>query len=84
VVAKRRTTPEAGETWTASRCRRSRGRARKGFAIRETIGMFGARLLNDIYERPEFYFVRREIARTDAEIKLTSASSCSRSIRRRS
>lgn len=42
---------------------------KKGFAIRETIGMFGARLLNDIYERPEFYFVRREIARTDAELK---------------
>lgn len=38
-------------------------------AIRETPGMFGARLLADIYERPEFYFVRREIARTDAEIK---------------
>jgi hypothetical protein len=34
---------------------------KKGFAIRETIAMYGARLLNDIYERPEFYYVRREI-----------------------
>lgn len=42
---------------------------KKGFAIRETPGMYGARLLADIYERPDFYFVRREIARTDAEIK---------------
>jgi hypothetical protein len=42
---------------------------KKGFAIRETVGMFGARLLADIYERPDFYFVRREIVRTDAEIQ---------------
>jgi len=41
---------------------------RKGFAIRETVEMFGARLLTDIYERPEFYFVRREISRTDKDI----------------
>lgn len=42
---------------------------KKGFSIKETVGMYGARLLADIYERPEFYFARREIARTDAEIK---------------
>lgn len=42
---------------------------KKGFAIRESVEMFGARLLQDIYARPEFYFVRREIARTDAEIR---------------
>lgn len=42
---------------------------KKGFAIRETIGMFSARLLADIYERPEFYFVRREIPRTDKDIR---------------
>lgn len=42
---------------------------KKGFSIRETVGMFGARLLQDIYERPDFYFVRREIARTEAEIR---------------
>lgn len=42
---------------------------KKGFAIRETIEMYGARLLADIYERPEFYFARREISRTDADIQ---------------
>ena len=42
---------------------------KKGFAIRETVRMFSARLLKDIQERPEFYFARREIARTDADIK---------------
>lgn len=41
---------------------------KKGFAIRETVGMYSARLLQDIYERPEFYFRRREIARTDADL----------------
>jgi hypothetical protein len=42
---------------------------KKGFAIRETVDMFGARLMQDIYERPDFYFVRREIARTDLDLK---------------
>lgn len=42
---------------------------KKGFAIRETPAMYGARLLNDIYERPEFYFQRKEIARSDADLK---------------
>lgn len=41
---------------------------KKGFAIRETIDMYSARLLQDIYERPDFYFQRREIVRTDAEL----------------
>lgn len=41
---------------------------KKGFAIKETIEMYGARLLQDIYADPTKYFVRREIARTDAEI----------------
>ena len=35
--------------------------------IRETPTMFGARLLADIYERPEHYFQRREIARNDKQ-----------------
>ena len=39
------------------------------FAIRETPDMFGARLLKDITERPEFYFRCIELARTDAELK---------------
>lgn len=42
---------------------------KKGFAIKETVEMFGARLLQDIYERPDFYFARREIARTQAELR---------------
>lgn len=41
---------------------------KKGFAIRETIDMYGARLLADIQERPGFYFQRREIARTDKDL----------------
>lgn len=39
------------------------------FAVRETPEMFGARLLVDISERPEFYFARREISRTAKELK---------------
>ncbi|HDY89737.1 MAG TPA: PD-(D/E)XK nuclease family protein [bacterium] len=39
------------------------------FAIRETPDMFGARLLKDIGERPEFYFCRKEIARTESDLK---------------
>lgn len=39
------------------------------FAVRETPEMFGTRLLADIVERPEFYFARRDISRTDAELK---------------
>lgn len=42
---------------------------KKGFAIRETVEMFAARLLQDIYARPDHYFARREIARTAEEIR---------------
>jgi len=42
---------------------------KKGFAIRETVEMFGARLLADIHTRPEFYYARKEIVRTDQEIR---------------
>ena len=42
---------------------------KKGFAIRESVSMYGARLLDDIYERPEFYYARREIARTDKDLE---------------
>jgi hypothetical protein len=42
---------------------------KKGFAIRETPEMFGVRLLQDIYDRPGFYFVRREISRTDKDLE---------------
>lgn len=34
----------------------------------ETSEMFGARLLADIAERPEFYFAQREVSRTDHEL----------------
>lgn len=39
------------------------------FAIRETPEMFGARLLKDITERPEFYFCQKEIPRTADDLK---------------
>lgn len=39
------------------------------FAIKETPEMFGARLLQDITERPEFYFACKQITRTDKEMK---------------
>ncbi len=38
------------------------------FAIRETPEMFGARLLQDMTERPEFYFANREVNCTDDEM----------------
>jgi len=38
-------------------------------AVRETPTMYAARLLSDIYERPEFYFARKEIARTDQDLR---------------
>jgi hypothetical protein len=39
------------------------------FAVRETPEMYGARLLQDITQRPEFYFARREIAHTANDIE---------------
>ena len=44
------------------------GKKEGTFTIRETPDMYGARLLQDIGERPEFYFCRKEIPRTDADI----------------
>lgn len=41
---------------------------KKGFAIRETLEMFSARLLQDIYANSDKYFQRKEIARTDADL----------------
>jgi len=35
----------------------------------ETPEMFGARLLSDIAERPDFYFAQREIPRTDEQLE---------------
>lgn len=45
------------------------GKKEGSFAIRETPEMYGARLLADIYEQPENYFCRREISRTDKDIR---------------
>ena len=45
------------------------GKKEGTFAIRETPGMFGARLLADIGERPDFYFARKELARTELDFK---------------
>ena len=46
-----------------------RGAKEGTFAIRETPDMYGARLLKDIAERPEFYFARKEITRTAQDLK---------------
>ena len=39
------------------------------FAIRETPDMFGARLLQDIVNRTDFYFARRELSKTADEME---------------
>ena len=39
------------------------------FAIRETVEMYCARLMNDIHEDPARFFQRREIARSEAELR---------------
>ncbi len=45
------------------------GKKERTFAIRETPEMYGARLLADIAERPEYYFVRHPIPKTDADLE---------------
>jgi len=42
---------------------------KRGFAIRETPEMYGARLLADIAERPDHYFARREVSHTEQELE---------------
>lgn len=42
----------------------------KGWAIHETVQMFGARLLNEMTNNPERFFQRREIARTDRQLQM--------------
>ena len=46
-----------------------RGAKEGTFTIHETPDMYGARLLEDITKRPEFYFRCVELTRTDAELK---------------
>jgi hypothetical protein len=53
--------------------------AEKGYVLQariQTPEEFGARLLKDIGERPDFYFGRREIARTDAELATYQREVC--------
>jgi hypothetical protein len=40
---------------------------KNGWTLRETVTMFGSRLMADIAERPEFYFRRRIVVRTMEE-----------------
>lgn len=42
---------------------------KKGFAIRETPEMFGGRLFDDMSQRPDYYFGRKPITRTEHEIE---------------
>ena len=44
------------------------GKKEGTFAIHETSEMFGARLLQDIVERSEFYFACKELTKTDLDI----------------
>jgi len=41
---------------------------KKGVALKETVSMFAARLLDDITERPAHYFQRKEIVRSQKEL----------------
>jgi len=45
------------------------GKKEGTFAIRETPEMYGARLLADIVERPDFYFGRRELTKIDVQME---------------
>lgn len=45
------------------------GKKEGTFAIYETPEMFGARLLQDVVERPEFYFQEKELSRTSYEME---------------
>lgn len=49
---------------------------KRGFAIRETPEMYGARLLTDIAGRPSHYFEQREIARTDDQLAAYERDLC--------
>lgn len=44
------------------------GKKEKTYAIYETPDMFGARLLADVVERPEFYFQQKELCRTPEQM----------------
>ena len=42
---------------------------KQGIAVQETPEMYGARLLRDITERPEFYFAQRTLSKTDQDLQ---------------
>ena len=42
---------------------------KKGFAIRETPNMFGARLFRDYSDRPDYYFARHPISRNSVDME---------------
>ena len=44
-----------------------------GDSVIETAEMYGARLIQDIGERPEHYFAQREVSRTDKELEVFQA-----------
>ena len=39
------------------------------FQLRESISMYGARILSDIYEDPDKYFMRKEVVVTESELQ---------------
>ena len=45
------------------------GKKEGTFAVRETPDMFGARLLKDVVDRTDFYFARKELSKTEAEME---------------
>jgi len=45
------------------------GKKEGTFAIKETAEMYGARLLQDMTERPEFYFARKEVTFSDEVVE---------------
>ena len=62
--------PDCGKMFINSTAPVIEAGAKEGtFAIRETPEMYGARLLVDISERPEFYFGCKELTKTDTEMK---------------
>lgn len=68
-VEVRREADDSESVWVnGERAQIELGKKAGTFAIRETPDMFGARFLQDISERPEFYFARREIEKTDADM----------------
>jgi hypothetical protein len=68
-VEVRREADDSESVWVnGERAEIELGKKAGTFAIHETPDMFGARFLQDISERPDFYFARREIEKTEADM----------------